>query len=185
MKFIGNSYFGEEGKGLKESLCRSISDEADKASLSDVAYYCKAAADAVAFWLQESALCDTIFADRKGENTDMDVQPERLFRKKEIIYRQNDYETWMYDILYGSVALYQNYGAEGQVLVKELNDGCFGEMELIEAIATEYGADRERIRQEIITMPNYFDEYDTTVTFISMEENTIQLFTIDKCGKEG
>ncbi|MBQ7700747.1 MAG: hypothetical protein IJT49_10465 [Clostridia bacterium] len=33
--------------GLKESLCRSISDEADKASLSDVAYYCKAAADAV------------------------------------------------------------------------------------------------------------------------------------------
>ena len=32
------------------------------------------------------------------------------------------------------------------------------------------GADQERIRQEIVTMPNYFDEYDTTVTFISMEE---------------
>ena len=32
------------------------------------------------------------------------------------------------------------------------------------------GADRARIEREIKTMPNYFDEYDTTVTFISMEE---------------
>lgn len=32
------------------------------------------------------------------------------------------------------------------------------------------GADRERIEREIKTMKNYFDEYDTTVTFISQEE---------------
>lgn len=31
-------------------------------------------------------------------------------------------------------------------------------------------ADIERIRQEIVTMPNYFDAYDTTVHFISQEE---------------
>lgn len=31
-------------------------------------------------------------------------------------------------------------------------------------------ADKERIEHEIKTMPNYFDEYDTTVNFISMEE---------------
>ncbi len=31
------------------------------------------------------------------------------------------------------------------------------------------GADEETIRQEIVTMPNYFDEYDTTVDFISAE----------------
>ncbi|MDU6523876.1 MAG: diaminopimelate dehydrogenase [Enterococcus sp.] len=31
------------------------------------------------------------------------------------------------------------------------------------------GADEEAIRQEIVTMPNYFDEYDTTVHFISAE----------------
>ncbi|MDR0308465.1 MAG: diaminopimelate dehydrogenase, partial [Coriobacteriales bacterium] len=31
-------------------------------------------------------------------------------------------------------------------------------------------ADRARIEQEIVTMPNYFDEYDTTVHFISAEE---------------
>ena len=34
-------------------------------------------------------------------------------------------------------------------------------------VVAEEGADLERIRQEIITMPNYFDEYDTTVHFIS------------------
>lgn len=31
-------------------------------------------------------------------------------------------------------------------------------------------ADRKRIEQAIVTMPHYFDEYDTTVTFISQEE---------------
>ncbi len=32
------------------------------------------------------------------------------------------------------------------------------------------GADKEKIRQQIVTMPAYFEPYDTTVTFISMEE---------------
>ena len=32
------------------------------------------------------------------------------------------------------------------------------------------GADKARIEREIVTMPNYFDAYDTTVHFISMEE---------------
>jgi diaminopimelate dehydrogenase len=32
------------------------------------------------------------------------------------------------------------------------------------------GADRARIEREIKTMPYYFDEYDTTVTFITAEE---------------
>ena len=31
-------------------------------------------------------------------------------------------------------------------------------------------ADKEKIEREIKTMPNYFDEYDTTVTFITEEE---------------
>lgn len=37
-------------------------------------------------------------------------------------------------------------------------------------VVAEPGADRERIRQAIVTMPHYFDEYDTTVHFISQEE---------------
>ena len=32
------------------------------------------------------------------------------------------------------------------------------------------GADKERIEREIVTMPNYFADYDTTVHFISLEE---------------
>ncbi len=37
-------------------------------------------------------------------------------------------------------------------------------------VVMEEGADAERIEREIVTMPNYFADYDTTVHFISMEE---------------
>ncbi len=37
-------------------------------------------------------------------------------------------------------------------------------------VVVEEGADKERIEREIKTMPNYFEPYDTTVHFISMEE---------------
>ena len=37
-------------------------------------------------------------------------------------------------------------------------------------VVAEDGADLARIENEIKTMPNYFDEYDTTVHFISAEE---------------
>ena len=37
-------------------------------------------------------------------------------------------------------------------------------------VAVEEGADLERIEREIKTMPNYFADYDTTVTFITLDE---------------
>ena len=37
-------------------------------------------------------------------------------------------------------------------------------------VVAEDGADKERIEREIKTMPNYFADYDTTVTFITEEE---------------
>lgn len=37
-------------------------------------------------------------------------------------------------------------------------------------VVVEDGADKEKIENEIKTMPNYFADYDTTVHFISMEE---------------
>ena len=37
-------------------------------------------------------------------------------------------------------------------------------------VVVKDGADKARIEQEIKTMPHYFDEYDTTVYFISQEE---------------
>ncbi|MBB6634944.1 diaminopimelate dehydrogenase [Cohnella thailandensis] len=37
-------------------------------------------------------------------------------------------------------------------------------------VVAEEGADQEKIRQEIVSMPNYFSDYDTTVNFISEDE---------------
>ncbi len=37
-------------------------------------------------------------------------------------------------------------------------------------VVAEEGADLARIEREIVTMPNYFSDYDTTVHFISQEE---------------
>ena len=37
-------------------------------------------------------------------------------------------------------------------------------------VVAEEGADKEAIKKEIVTMPNYFADYDTTVHFISEEE---------------
>ena len=37
-------------------------------------------------------------------------------------------------------------------------------------VVLQHGADAEAVRQAIVTMPHYFDEYDTTVHFISAEE---------------
>ncbi len=37
-------------------------------------------------------------------------------------------------------------------------------------VVAEEGADLERIKNEIVTMPNYFADYDTTVHFITAEE---------------
>ena len=37
-------------------------------------------------------------------------------------------------------------------------------------VVAKEDADRERITREIVTMPHYFDEYDTTVHFITAEE---------------
>jgi diaminopimelate dehydrogenase len=36
------------------------------------------------------------------------------------------------------------------------------------------GADKAKIEREIVTMPNYFADYDTTVHFISQEELNTQ-----------
>lgn len=37
-------------------------------------------------------------------------------------------------------------------------------------VVAEEGADKDRITREIVTMPAYFEPYDTTVTFITMDE---------------
>ena len=78
---------------------------------------------------------------------------EKSFKKGEIIYRQGDCEAWLYDILYGSVALYQNYGTREEILVTEIGpEGYFGEIELIEACPrTTTAVALERTRAYVVT----------------------------------
>lgn len=75
---------------------------------------------------------------------------ERVFKKGEVIYRQNDYEMCLYDILYGSVTLYQNYGQKDEIVIKEYDgDGYFGELELVEArprTTTAVAMERTQVR---------------------------------------
>ena len=99
---------------------------------------------------------------------------ERTFRKGEIIYHENDYEACMYDILYGSVALYQHYGTKDEVLVKRLNaESYFGELELIEARArTTTAVALEKTQTAVITAESfgaYFREKPATVLSIMQQ----------------
>ena len=75
---------------------------------------------------------------------------ERVFKKGEVIYRQNDYEMCLYDILYGAVTLYQNYGQKDEIVIKEYDgDGYFGELELVEArprTTTAVATERTQVR---------------------------------------
>ena len=58
-------------------------------------------------------------------------------------------------------------------------------------VVAEEGADKDRIEQEIKTMPNYFADYNTTVTFITEEELKLNHSGIPhggfviRCGKTG
>ena len=80
----------------------------------------------------------------------MSEPQERVYRKGEVIYREGQYETCLYDILYGTVTLYQNYGSGDELLIKEYaDDGYFGELELVEArprTTTAVATERTRVR---------------------------------------
>lgn len=84
----------------------------------------------------------------------MSEPQEMRYKKGEVIYRQNQYEMYLYDILYGSVALYQNYGTKDEILLKEYaGDGYFGELELVEA--------RPRTATAVATEPTLVKRYDS------------------------
>lgn len=56
------------------------------------------------------------------------------FKKNEVIFEQGAYEKCMYDIRWGKVGIYENYGKPGQRLLRELDpQDVFGEMGLVEA----------------------------------------------------
>ena len=68
------------------------------------------------------------------------------------------------------------YTVPAESAIKAIKDGQNLELTIRQkhtrecfVVAVE-GADKAQIEKEIITMPNYFDEYDTSVNFISEEE---------------
>lgn len=58
----------------------------------------------------------------------------KKFKKDEIIFKQDAYQDFMYDIRWGKVGIYESYGTPDQRLLRELGpEDVFGEMGLIEA----------------------------------------------------
>ncbi|MBR5229438.1 MAG: cyclic nucleotide-binding domain-containing protein [Firmicutes bacterium] len=86
------------------------------------------------------------------------------FNAKEVIFKEGEMSSCMYDIHFGRVGIYAAYGTEKETLLTELRaDDFFGEMGMIEcyprsatAVALEDGT-----RVEVITTENfgtYFQE---------------------------
>lgn len=66
------------------------------------------------------------------ENTTQAV--EKIFKKGELIYHQGDYLATIFDVLWGNVALYVDYGTPNQRLMLEIKDeGFFGLVGFLES----------------------------------------------------
>lgn len=58
----------------------------------------------------------------------------KKFNKGAVIFKQNAYEDFMFDIRWGKVGIYESYGTPEQRLLRELGpEDVFGEMGLVEA----------------------------------------------------
>ncbi len=86
----------------------------------------------------------------------------KTFKKGEVIFRQGDYAEEMYDIRFGSVAVYVGYGTDDETQLTTLKAGQFlGEMGMIEsyprsatAVAAEDGTELVTIDRD--TLSEYF-----------------------------
>lgn len=85
----------------------------------------------------------------------------KTFKKGEIIFKQGDLSDCMYDILWGKVGIYANYGTPEEKLLTTLEtERFFGEMGMIEGrlrSATAVALEKDT-RGKVIT-PETFDTY--------------------------
>ena len=59
----------------------------------------------------------------------------KKFRKGEVIFKEGEFQLWMYDLLFGSVALYVDYGTFEEVLLASTSaPAFFGEVGLMESM---------------------------------------------------
>ena len=95
-----------------------------------------------------------------------------VFKKGEVIFRQGDPGNCMYDILWGSVGVYAEYGTPNEKKLAELRPGdFFGEMGLLEQSprsATVVALENDT--QVSVIMESDFRDY--------FEENPAKVFTI-------
>lgn len=58
----------------------------------------------------------------------------KKFKKNEVIFKQGAFEDFMFDIRWGKVGIYTDYGEPNQRLLRELGpEDIFGEMGLVES----------------------------------------------------
>lgn len=95
----------------------------------------------------------------------------KKFKKGQIISKEGDFELWMYDLIYGSVGIYADYGTPNQVELSINNaPAFFGEVGFIESMP-RYGTSvaLEDCTVRIINYDNlseYFDKRPAKVVSI-------------------
>ena len=63
------------------------------------------------------------------------MEEMKKFKKGEVIFREGEFQLWMYDLLYGKVALYVDYGTPEEVMVSTNEaPAFFGEVGLLESL---------------------------------------------------
>ena len=107
-------------------------------------------------------------------------------KKGEVIFEKREEQNWMYDILWGKVGIYADYGTPGQKLLAELNaEEFFGEMGLIEgrarsatAVALEKGT-----RVKVITAETFEDYFKArpakVITIMQHMSHRLRVLTKD------
>jgi len=96
----------------------------------------------------------------------------QTFKKGEIIFKEGEYGTCMYDIRWGSVGIYANYGKENEKLLTKLRpEEFFGEMGMLDsyprsATAVALEPDTQAIMITAETFDKYFKERPAKVMAI-------------------
>lgn len=86
------------------------------------------------------------------------------FKKNEVIFKEGDFEPWMFDIRWGKVGIYTGYGTADEKLLTTLENGqFFGEMGLVDyrprsgtAVALENDTQLQKIDMD--TFYKYFSD---------------------------
>ena len=84
---------------------------------------------------------------------------ERTYKKGDIIYRQGDMDLSIYDILWGRVAVYVDYGTEDETLLTEVGSEGF------------------------LGMVGFLESRPQNTTAVALEKTTVAIITMESFGK--